>query len=147
MNGIVIVNQELGHNEYKIKRFKEEFSKLGISLSVVVNDGTVAMIKDSELEINLPKCDFVIYLDKDIYLARILEKAGYRLFNKADFIKLCDDKALTNIACSNRGIKMPDTITGPLFYSQELKEENFKFLDDVVKEFGFPLILKESMVL
>ena len=142
MNGIVIVNQELGHNEYKIKRFKEEFSKLGISLSVVVNDGTVAMIKNSELEINLPKCDFVIYLDKDIYLARILEKAGYRLFNKADFIKLCDDKALTNIACSNRGIKMPDTITGPLFYSQELKEENFKFLDDVIKELGLPLILK-----
>ena len=142
MNGIVIVNQELGHNEYKIKRFKEEFSKLGISLEVFVNDGTLALIKDSELVINLPKCDFIIYLDKDIYLARILEKAGYRLFNKADFIKLCDDKALTNIACASRGIKMPDTITGPLFYSQELKPDNLLFLDEAVKELGFPLIMK-----
>ena len=142
MNGIIIINQEIGHNVYKIKRYKEEFSKLGISLDVFVNDGTLAMIKDNELSINLPKCDFIIYLDKDIYLARILEKAGYRLFNKADFIKLCDDKALTNIACASRGIKMPDTITGPLFYSQELKEENFKFLDDVIAKLGLPLILK-----
>ena len=142
MNGIIITNQEIGHNVYKIKRYKEEFSKLGISLDVFVNDGTLAMIKDNELSINLPKCDFIIYLDKDIYLARILEKAGYRLFNKADFIKLCDDKALTNIACASRGIKMPDTITGPLFYSQELKEENFKFLDDVIAKLGLPLILK-----
>ena len=142
MNGIVIVNQELGHNDFKIKRFKEEFSNLGISLDVFVNDGTLALIKNSELQINLPKCDFVLYLDKDIYLARILEKAGYRLFNKADFIKLCDDKALTNIACASRGIKMPDTITGPLFYSQELKPENLLFLDDVIKELGLPLILK-----
>lgn len=142
MNGIIIINQEIGHNVYKIKRYKEEFSKLGISLDVFVNDGTLAMIKDSELKVNLPKCDFIIYLDKDIYLARILEKAGYRLFNKADFIKLCDDKALTNIACASRGIKMPDTITGPLFYSQELKEENFKFLDNVIAKLGLPLILK-----
>lgn len=142
MNGIIITNQEIGHNVYKIKRYKEEFSKLGISLDVFINDGTLAMIKDSKLSINLPKCDFIIYLDKDIYLARILEKAGYRLFNKADFIKLCDDKALTNIACASRGIKMPDTITGPLFYSQELKEENFKFLDDVIAKLGLPLILK-----
>jgi len=142
MNGIIIINQEVGHNVYKIKRYKEEFSKLGISLDVFVNDGTLAMIKDSELKVNLPACDFIIYLDKDIYLARILEKAGYRLFNKADFIKLCDDKALTNIACASRGIMMPDTITGPLFYSQELKKENFKFLDDVIAKLGLPLILK-----
>ena len=142
MNGIIIVNQELGHNAYKISRYMEEFSKLDISLTTFVNDGTLAMIKDNELLINLPKCDFVIYLDKDIYLARILEKAGYRLFNKADFIKLCDDKALTNIACASRGIKMPDTITGPLFYSQELKEENLKFLDEVIARLGLPLILK-----
>ncbi len=142
MNGIIIVNQELGHNVYKIARYKEEFSKLGISLDVFINDGTLAEIKNNELTISLPKVDFVIYLDKDIYLARMLEKAGYRLFNKADFIKLCDDKALTNIRCASCGIPMPDTITGPLFYSPELKEENFKFLDDVIAKLGLPLILK-----
>lgn len=143
MNGIIITNQDIGHNAYKIKRFTEEGNKLGISLSHYINDGSLALIKNDELEIKLPKCDFVIYLDKDIYLARILEKAGYRLFNKADFIKMCDDKALTNIMCASSGIKMPKTITGPLFYSPKLEEKNLKFLDEVIKELTFPLVLKK----
>ena len=142
MNGIIIINQEIGHNAYKIKRFKEEFSSLDIDLDVFVNDGTLAVIRDGKLQINLPKCDFIIYLDKDTYLARMLEKAGYRLFNRADFIKLCDDKALTNIACAEKGIPMPDTIAGPLFYSPELKEDNLKFLEKVIEQLGLPLILK-----
>lgn len=142
MNGLIITNQEIGHNIYKINRFTEEGKKLGVSLSTYVNDGTLAVIKDNDIKLNLPKCDFVIYLDKDIYLAKMLEKKGIRLFNKADFIKLCDDKSLTNIECSNRGIRMPKTITGPLFYSEELKEENLKFLDKVIEELGLPLVMK-----
>ena len=142
MNGIIIVNQTIGHNEYKIKRFKEEFSKLNIALDVFVNDGTLAEIKNNEIVISLPKADFVFYLDKDIYLARLLEKAGYRLFNRADFIKLCDDKMLTFIACANQGIKMPKTISGPLVYT-ELQESNYHFLDKVVDELGLPMVVKK----
>lgn len=143
MNGLVIVNQELGHNKYKIERFKEEFSKHNITLDIFVNDGSLAVIREDKIDIRLPKADFVIYLDKDIYLARELELAGYRLFNKADFIKLCDDKTLTNIYCSGHGIRMPKTIAGPLFYSAKLKEENLTFLDDVIKELGLPLVFKK----
>ena len=88
MRGIIIVNQTIGHNEYKIRRFQEECSKRNIALDVFVNDGSLAEIIDNNVIINLPNADFVFYLDKDIYLARLLEKAGYRLFNKPDFIKL-----------------------------------------------------------
>ena len=143
MHGIIITNQDIGHNAYKIKRFTEEGNKLGISLSHYINDGSLAIIKDDNLVVKLPKCDFVIYLDKDIYLARILEKAGYRLFNKADFIKMCDDKELTNIMCADSNIKMPKTIAGPLFYSPELEEKNLRFLDDVISELGLPLVMKK----
>ena len=142
MYGLIIRNQEIGHNEYKIKRFQEEFSKLGIKLDVFVNDGTLAEIKNNEITINLPRADFVLYLDKDIYLARMLEKDNYRLFNKADFIKFCDDKMLTFIGCANKGIKMPKTISGPLVYS-DLKEENFNFLETVEKELGLPMVVKK----
>ena len=142
MYGLIIRNQEIGHNEYKIKRFQEEFSKLGIKLDVFVNDGTLAEIKNNEITINLPRADFVLYLDKDIYLARMLEKDNYRLFNKADFIKFCDDKMLTFIGCANKGIKMPKTISGPLVYS-DLKEENYKFLETVEKELGLPMVVKK----
>ena len=141
MNGIIIVNQTIGHNQYKINRFKEEFSKRNISLNVFVNDGTLALIKDNKIQINLPKADFVFYLDKDIYLARLLEKSGYRLFNRADFIKLCDDKMLTFIACANEGVNMPKTIAGPLVYT-DLNPENFEFLDDVIAELGLPMVVK-----
>ena len=142
MNGIIIVNQTIGHNEYKIKRFQEEFSKRNITLDVFVNDGSLAVIKDGEVTINLPKADFVFYLDKDIYLAKLLEKTGYRLFNKSDFIKLCDDKMLTFIRCANEGIRMPKTISGPLVYT-ELKPCNYAFLDKVIKELGLPLVVKK----
>ncbi len=143
MHGIIITNQDIGHNAYKIKRFTEEGSKLGISLSHYINDGSLAVIRDNNINIKLPKCDFIIYLDKDIYLARLLEKSGYRLFNKADFIKMCDDKMLTNIMCANAGMKMPKTIAGPLFYSPKLEEKNLQFLDEVIKELGLPLVMKK----
>lgn len=141
MNGLIIVNQTIGHNEYKIKRFVDEFAKRDISLEVFVNDGSLAVIKDDEIRINLPAADFVFYLDKDIYLARLLEKVGYRLFNRADFIKLCDDKMLTFIECANRDIRMPKTIAGPLVYF-DLKPCNYAFLDKVIQELGFPMIVK-----
>ena len=142
MNGIVIVNQTIGHNQYKIERFKKEFSKKGVRIDVFVNDGTLAEIKNNEIKINLPAANFVLYLDKDIYLARLLEKAGFRLFNKADFIKLCDDKMLTFIACANEGIRMPKTIAGPLVYT-DLQESNYKFLDSVISEIGLPMVVKK----
>lgn len=142
MRGIIIHNQEIGHNAYKVSRFIEEFSKQNCHLDVYVNNGTLATIKNSEVVINLPKADFVLYLDKDIYLARLLEKAGYRLFNKADFIKFCDDKMLTFIGCSNLGIKMPQTFSGPLVYST-LKPSNFDFLDNIISELGFPMVVKK----
>jgi len=142
MNGIIIVNQTIGHNQYKIDRFKAEFSKRGVHLDVFINDGTLAEIKNNEIKINLPAANFVLYLDKDIYLARLLEKAGFRLFNKADFIKLCDDKMLTFIACANEGIRMPRTIAGPLVYT-DLQESNYRFLDSVINEIGLPMVVKK----
>lgn len=142
MNGLIIVNQEVGHNAYKISRFNEEFSKKGIQLDVFTNDGSLAYIEGDSITIKLPKADFVIYLDKDIYLARLLEKNGYRLFNSADFIKLCDDKLLTFIACANQGINMPKTISGPLVY-KSLTEKNLKFLDKVIEELSLPMVVKK----
>lgn len=143
MKGLIIVNQELGHNKYKIERLKEEGKKLDLLLDVFVNDGTLSTISSAGINLSLPKADFVIYLDKDIYLARILEKAGYRLFNKADFIKLCDDKSLTCIKCSEFGVSMPKTITSPLVYSDHLTESNYDFLEKVGKELNYPYVLKK----
>lgn len=143
MYGLVIVNQTIGHNDYKINRLVPEFLSLGVKLDIFVNNGTLAKIEGENIVVNLPKADFVIYLDKDIYLARILEKCGYRLFNNADFLKLCDDKMLTLINTSNGGIKMIKTIAAPLVYTDKLTNENMRFLDYVMQELSFPLIVKK----
>ena len=142
MNGLIVVNQSIGHNQYKIDRFLEEGKKLGLSLDVHINDGHLAKIENGNIVLSIPKYDFVLYLDKDIYGARVLEKAGYRLFNKADFIKLCDDKMLTLIRCANEGFKIIKTLPSPLVYTDELKDENYKFLDHVIDELGLPLVAK-----
>ena len=142
MRGVIIRNQEIGHNLYKINRFQEEFKKLGVDLDVVINDGTIAMIKDNDIVVNISKYDFVIYVDKDIYLARLLEKSGYTLFNKPDFIKMCDDKSLTFIRCTNENIPMPDTITGPLVYTSTTNIHT-EFLDKVIEELGLPMVVKK----
>lgn len=141
MNGAIIVNQEIGHNRYKIDRLNEEFEKENIEVNVLVNDGTLAKIENNNVVLNF-KADFVIYLDKDIYLARFIEKCGIRMFNKADFIKLCDDKVLTFLACSNLDIRMPKTLAGPLMY-REPQNDDFLFLNTVVKEIGYPMIVKK----
>lgn len=142
MNGIIITNQQIGHNQYKIQRLTEEFAEANISVECFVNNGTLAEIRDNNVVINLPKADFVVYLDKDIYLSRLLEKDGYRLFNKSDFMKLCDDKILTFITCANLGIRMPTTFAGPLVFYQ-LQENHFEFLDKVEKELGYPMVVKK----
>lgn len=142
MTGLIITNQEIGHNQYKVNRFLEEFKKKGILLSVIKNDGTLAEITNNDIKINLPKVDFVLYLDKDIYLARMLEKAGYRLFNRADFIKMCDDKTLTFVRCANEGIPMPLTIAAPLVYTSST-DIHTEFLDEVIKKIGLPMVVKK----
>ena len=141
LKGAIIVNQEVGHNQYKIDRLLQEFKNFDVELEVLSNNGTLAEIKNNEIKLNF-NADFVIYLDKDIYLARFIEKCGIRLFNKADFIKLCDDKVLTFIGCSNMGIRMPKTLAGPLMY-REPKPEEYKFLDKVEKELGYPMVVKK----
>ena len=141
MQGVIIVNQEVGHNRYKIDRLNEEFEKENVEITVLVNDGTLAKIENNNVVLNFT-ADFVIYLDKDIYLARFIEKCGIRMFNKADFIKLCDDKLLTFLACSNMGIRMPKTFAGPLMY-REPQNDDYLFLNTIVKEIGYPMIVKK----
>ena len=54
-----------------------------------------------------------VFLDKDISVARMLEKSGLRLFNSAASIKKCDDKLLTHVELADCGIPMPDSIYAP----------------------------------
>ena len=66
MKGLIISNYQIGHNQYKIDRFKEEAINLGVSLDVIFNDGTLFTIDKGLVKENIPECDFIIYLDNII---------------------------------------------------------------------------------
>lgn len=140
--GIVIINATYTAPAVldQVRRLEEEFSARGIELKCVRNNSLPVWLKEGEVRRNLPACDFVLYLDKDKHIARMLERTGLRLFNSAAAIEVCDDKLLTAIALSGKGIPMPDTISSPLCYRGEYQPQ---FLDSVAERLGFPVVVKE----
>lgn len=89
------------------------------------------------------RVDFVLFWDKDIRLARMLEAMGYFVVNSAQGIENCDDKGLTHEILSVQKITMPRTILAPMTYSN-IGYTNLEFLDDVIRELGLPLVIKEN---
>ena len=74
------------------KRMKEELGSLGVSLDYKTNAEILALIGSNGdiLASEMSNYDFVLYLDKDEYVAYMLEKAGVKLFDSAEadtFIK------------------------------------------------------------
>ncbi len=144
--GLIIVNFNYGTAsdaiKHKINKLKEEFLLLNTEIEILKNDGSLALINDSGyIELNIPKCDFVIYLDKDKYLLNLLVKEDILIFNRPDFITLCDDKMLTHIKLANHNINMPKTIAGPLYYN--LKNNNSKeVINNIINQLSFPIIVK-----
>lgn len=143
IKGLIIVN---GYGlaqgiEHQLLRLKEEFSKRKVDIDVRKNNELLTCIENSEIKTKLPKYDFVMYLDKDKFVARMLERLGYRLFNSAESIELCDDKMLTHISLANHGIKMPLTISSTLCYTDN---GDRNIINEVEKKLSFPLIIKEN---
>lgn len=85
---------------------------------------------------------FALFWDKDVRLARLLEKAGIRLFNSADGIEICDDKARTYLELLGSGIRMPRTVIAPKTFRPEGFSE-FDFLEEAERSISYPMIVKE----
>ena len=133
--GLIIING-FGVAEgiqHQLKRLKEEFSKKGVQVDVRTSKDVFSYLSEGHVKLTLPHYDFVIYTDKDRYIAEELERAGYRLFNSCSSIVKCDDKMLTHLSLSDQGIKMPTTISSPLCYRDD---GNRKYLDNVIERKG-----------
>lgn len=115
---------------------------MNISLDIENNASVLSLIDDSKIASNkmLSSYDFVLYLDKDPYSALELEKLNLRLFNRAEPIRLCDDKMLTYIELANHGIKLPKIIFSPLNYSKHI---SLDFIENLEKNLDFPMIVKK----
>lgn len=127
--------------KHQVKRLTEEFLKRNIETDILKNTEVYAYLDKGNCRVNLGKYDFVLYLDKDRYMASLLEKAGYKLFNNIDSIIKCDDKMLTHICLADQGIKMPTTISSTLCYTDNGNRDYLKIVENTL---GFPMIVKEN---
>lgn len=124
-------------------RLREEFSLLGVKADVRLNDFFACEETEGGcIKNNAAGYDFCVYLDKDKYIARMLEKCGMRLFNSSVAIETCDDKMLTAIALAGV-VPMPATLPGALCYNPELPVKE-SILDGVECRLGYPVIVKSS---
>lgn len=110
-------------------RIKAEFEKRGVEMKILRNSPVVLQEEG----------DFCIYLDKDKYAAKILERR-MRLFNRAEAIELCDDKMLTILALD--GFPCPKTIPSLLCYTPQAPAST-ELIDYVEGELGLPVVIKE----
>jgi RimK family alpha-L-glutamate ligase len=149
MNGWIIYNGALRikKNEILVKQLKANGKEIGMDLRLIKNNEMLPVYDTNgqlglEGLIDFKEPDFVIFWDKDTYLAKHLELMGYRVFNSSDAIKNCDNKALMHLELGNKKIKMPKTIVSPFVYQdQNVSEAYFKKCFDYL---GSPIILKES---
>lgn len=141
MKGIILVNA-YAKNKSQIsqaQRICAELKNLGENVDIVKNTGIGEIAYGKTVAYN---CDYCVFLDKDKAAARIFEKSGVKLFNRAKAIENCDDKMLTHIELANNGIPMPHTLYAPLCYTRD-SDVSQEFLNSVEKKLGFPLIAKK----
>jgi RimK family alpha-L-glutamate ligase len=146
MFGWLIVNKFLVTPKFNIvPRWLEIAARRkGVSLKTVTNADILCALDSSytPLEALSPRPDFVIFWDKDIHLASLLEKQGLRLFNSARAIELCDDKFTTFLELYGSGIALPKTISAPKTF-EGIGYADLGFIDQVIEFLGFPIVVKE----
>ena len=125
----------------QVDRLTEEFKKRDVKVEIIKNSQVFSYIFEGNVNVALPKFDFVLYLDKDRYVAELLEKAGYKIYNSSEAIVKCDDKMLTHICLADKGIRMPTTISSTLCYTDN---GNRDYLQIVIDKIGFPMVVKEN---
>jgi len=140
--GWLVVNSFINSNKFKelYVFFEKAANKLNIKLEVKTTDSLLCSIDDSFSSFVLPQ--FVIFWDKDIYLAQRLEKLHIPVYNSAKAIELCDNKILTALALINK-VNIPKTVIAPKTF-EGVGYNKLDFLRQAIDILGLPLVIKEA---
>ncbi|MBC8080917.1 MAG: RimK family alpha-L-glutamate ligase [Gorillibacterium sp.] len=132
---------------YQVRWLERVASELSYKVTVIGNHELIPMVEGGQTTLKGKYAgyepDFFFFWDKDIRLARHLEKMGFKLYNNARSIEICDDKSLTFEVLANHGLRLPKTITAPMVFENcELEDQaSYEFIMD---EIGFPMVVKEA---
>ena len=145
MRGWIVYNAFLGAKfTQQAEQLIAAAEKQGITLEPKANTELLYLVSSGGFRLlsGEPLPDFVLFWDKDIRLAQMLEGMGIRLFNSAKAVALCDDKSLTHLALQKAGIPMPDTIFVPKTF-EGIGYNKTEFLSAAAEALGFPMVVKE----
>lgn len=139
MRAYLIVNGFLIGNKYNeiYDLITTSFKNRGVEIDVVLAD-KITSVSDFKV-----KPDFVMFWDKDFYLASKLESEGVRLFNSAKAMLYCDNKILTYKILEKEGLSIPKTIVAPKTF-ENVGYPDLSFVDRAGKKLGYPMIIKEA---
>lgn len=112
--------------------------RLEIGLDIVTNDRLPLMVDTSERM----DTDFVLFWDKDVRAAMLLERTGSPVFNSSECIRICDDKSLTHIALSKNNVPSIPTMVSPMTFDG-IGYTDLSFLDGAEDSFGYPMVVKD----
>lgn len=118
---------------------KEAAERAGVQAAVKKNYEIMMDLTD-ELQ-TLPQ--FVVFLDKDVLLARFLKSKGIPVFNDPEVIETCDNKANQYIELAKHQIPMPQTIVAPKVYPS-FTIRHSGYYERVLETLGLPMIIKEG---
>lgn len=137
----LIVNGFLGSDKFNelYGYLARAARKRGIELEIKTADSLISVVGE---EPSYTRPDFVLFWDKDIHLARRLEKEGLRLFNSADAVEICDNKILTAIALSTK-VATPRTVISPKTF-EGVGYSSLDFVENATRVLGLPMIIKEA---
>lgn len=137
---LILYNAELDFGVFKNQylSFKKSFEKLGVHADIMPSSEYISALFEIGPTGKTP--DAVIYLDKDVNGAALLEEKGMKLYNSSECIRLCDDKALTYLTLYKEGLPIPKTVLAPKSYNTSQSE---KWCKKAAKLIGYPVVIKE----
>jgi len=148
LHGWIIYNGQLSGNKFIdfANWLKEAASRRHIKTTIYKNNEVISYINHHSFELlrekdsSLP--DFVLFTDKDIYLARQFELMGIPVFNNARSIEVSDDKIASYQALASYNLPIPKTIIHPKTFHHS--ERRPIYIDHVIDTLSLPLIIKEA---
>lgn len=145
MKGIILMNGYPAAEKFyrQSQRIATELRVRGVEVDVRLNGELLLTLAQNGKVLGAEGYDFAVYLDKDKYTGRLLEKSGLRLFNSASSVEACDDKLTTYLHLAKAEVPIVQSIPAPLCYTKTARV-NAAFLSSVEKSLTYPLIAKKS---
>lgn len=147
--GWIIYNGYLPEDKFLdfAKWIRQAAARQHIETTIYKNNDLLGLLDSGSLHLlgteKVKWPDFVVFADKDIYLAKQLELLGIPVFNSSETIAVSDDKIASYQLMASNHLPVPKTVIAPKAFHRTADNliDDYHEAMDVL---GFPMIVKEA---